>query len=57
MEEIKSPCVSICALHDGICQGCGRTQEEIASWWDMSNKEKQLVLENIKKRQDELFGD
>ena len=56
MEEVKSPCVSICALHEGICQGCGRTQEEIAGWWDMTNEEKQQVLENIQKRQDELFG-
>ena len=57
MEEVKSPCVSICALHEGICQGCGRTQEEILGWWDMTNEEKQQVLENILKRQDELSGD
>jgi len=57
MEEIKSPCVSICALHDGICQGCGRTQEEISEWWDMTNAEKQQVLAELKKRQNELFGD
>jgi uncharacterized protein len=57
MEEVKSPCVSICALHEGICQGCGRTQEEIAGWWDMTNEEKQQVLDDLEKRNNELFGD
>jgi len=58
MEEIKSPCVNICQLDsDGICQGCGRTSDEIAGWWDMDNDEKQKVLNNIEKRNNELFGD
>lgn len=57
-EEIKSPCVNICQVNlEGVCQGCGRTTDEIAKWWSMTNEEKQQVLENIEKRQDELFGD
>ena len=53
--EVKSPCVSICALHEGICQGCGRTQKEIAGWWDMSNEEKQQVLDRLEKETNDLF--
>ena len=34
--ESKSPCVNVCQLenrmHDMICIGCLRTQEEIADW-------------------------
>jgi len=48
--EVKSPCVSVCLLDlNGICQGCGRTQEEIAKWWDMTNDEKQQVLDRLGK--------
>lgn len=57
-EEVKSPCINICQVNlDGVCQGCGRTTDEIASWWSMTNEEKQQVLENIESRNDELFGD
>ena len=58
MEEIKSPCVGLCYYNrEGFCVGCYRTSDEITKWWDMSNKEKLETLANIKKRQDELFGD
>ena len=57
-EEVKSPCINICQVNlDGVCQGCGRTTDEIASWWSMTSEEKQQVLENIESRNDELFGD
>lgn len=50
MEEIKSPCVNVCVLDlDGICQGCGRTRGEIEGWWDMTNEEKQQVLDRLNK--------
>ena len=49
-EEIKSPCVNVCVLDlDGVCQGCGRTRDEIAGWWDMTNEEKQQVLDRLNK--------
>ena len=28
-ENIESPCVKICKLENGVCIGCGRTQDEI----------------------------
>jgi len=57
-KDIASPCQGICQLGlNGYCQGCSRTMEEITKWWDMTNEEKQQVLENIEKRNDELFGD
>jgi len=50
--ESKSPCVNVCQLenrmHDMICIGCLRTQEEIADWTTYTELEKYKVLWRIK---------
>mgnify|MGYP003637539432 FL=1 len=52
LEEIRSPCVSICALDmDDVCVGCQRTGEEITRWWGMSSTEKLATLEKAKERE------
>lgn len=56
MDEIISPCVSICALDaDDICVGCYRSGEEITAWFDMSNEQKAQVLEKIKQRETKSY--
>ena len=49
----KSPCVSDCTLINRsthmICRGCGRTQEEIASWTLLTKLEIDEVLDRLKK--------
>lgn len=51
--EIKSPCISICAIDDlsGLCQGCYRTIEEIKGWWDMNQDEQKNLLVTLEERQ------
>jgi|TARA_Y100000814_G_scaffold229064_1_gene172986 predicted Fe-S protein YdhL (DUF1289 family) len=48
----KSPCVSDCTLINRsthmICKGCGRTQEEIASWTLFTKSEIDEVLNRLK---------
>ena len=48
----RSPCVNVCHLenkmHDMICIGCLRTQEEIADWMTYTELEKDKVLWRIK---------
>ena len=48
----KSPCVSDCTLINRsthmICKGCGRTQEEIASWPLFTKSEIDEVLNRLK---------
>ena len=50
--ESKSPCVNVCQLenrmHDMICIGRLRTQEEIADWITYTELEKDKVLWRIK---------
>lgn len=48
-----SPCVRNCCLDDeDICVGCFRHIDEITSWRDYSDEEKQSIYDLCKQRQD-----
>jgi predicted Fe-S protein YdhL (DUF1289 family) len=51
-KRIDSPCIKVCSLDErtGYCLGCLRTIEEIASWSQMDNRERQIVNQNINAR-------
>ena len=34
-----------------LCDGCYRTLEEIAAWWDYTPAQKRTVLEQLEQRQ------
>jgi predicted Fe-S protein YdhL (DUF1289 family) len=57
MSEVQSPCVEICQLDpvSGMCLGCFRTMDEIATWIELTDIEKQSVLLNAQKRKSEMF--
>lgn len=38
----------------GYCLGCYRTIDEIRSWWDMSNAERQETVSACEQRQIDL---
>ena len=44
-----SPCVQICQIEPStsLCNGCGRTLDEIASWGSMTEAEKAPVWERL----------
>ncbi len=46
---IESPCISVCRYEDEVCVGCGRTVDDIVNWYDMTDDEKQAVLNRIEK--------
>lgn len=52
---IESPCISVCRYENEVCAGCSRTVDEIVNWWDMSDTEKQAVLNRLEKEQDGWF--
>lgn len=55
MIEVKSPCISVCALNDdGVCIGCWRTVEEIADWSVLDNEQKVRVIQRAHQRAKEL---
>jgi len=44
-----SPCIAICSTAQGdpVCQGCGRTFEEVTNWVFMTQPEKDAVWDRI----------
>ncbi len=48
----QSPCILVCSidLNSGYCYGCGRTRDEIASWMNLGEIEKQAVLDQLPAR-------
>ncbi len=48
MEEIQSPCISICQYDsNGICFGCRRTINEAGNWSKYSNEEKAVIVKKL----------
>ena len=49
---IESPCNKVCVINEatGLCRGCYRTLDEIASWGMMSDEEKQDVIGKLAER-------
>ena len=47
-----SPCVGICVMNPQtqLCDGCLRTLDEIAAWWDYNPAQKQAVLSELESR-------
>ena len=47
-DELLSPCINICKLDsDFVCEGCGRTIEEILKWSEYTYEQKQAVLDRL----------
>jgi predicted Fe-S protein YdhL (DUF1289 family) len=43
-----SPCIGVCTtLYDEICQGCGRTLNEVSNWVFFSQEEKDSAWKRI----------
>jgi predicted Fe-S protein YdhL (DUF1289 family) len=47
---IESPCISVCRYENEVCAGCGRTVDEVVGWYDMTDDEKQAVLNRLEKK-------
>ena len=52
MKPVASPCIQICRLNDNnLCAGCGRHVDEIRDWGQMTDREREQVLYEVKQRQ------
>jgi len=47
---VPSPCTKVCEINEKLCLGCYRKIEEITSWGQLTNVEKQKVLLEIEQR-------
>ena len=54
--NIKSPCNLICQLQltSGLCLGCGRSREEIASWTRYTDAQREEIMRQLDKRMETL---
>ncbi len=52
MERIATPCVNYCWIDPahGLCEGCGRTRDEIAEWCFISQERRLAVMAELKER-------
>lgn len=47
-EAILSPCIGVCRIgEDGLCLGCARSLEEIATWSTLSAHERRWIMEEV----------
>jgi predicted Fe-S protein YdhL (DUF1289 family) len=49
MEQPASPCINVCRMNPatGLCDGCLRTLDEIASWGSASTAQKENILQAL----------
>ena len=49
MSGASSPCVKICVIDPAskLCEGCGRTLQEIAQWARLSEAERLAVMAQL----------
>lgn len=39
-----TPCVNICQVQDGLCVGCFRTLDQIATWTQYTEQEREQII-------------
>jgi uncharacterized protein len=51
-DEIESPCVKVCVIHEetGLCLGCYRSLDEIASWSALAPETRRGILAELPSR-------
>ena len=49
---VRSPCVAVCRMapSTGLCEGCWRTLDEIASWGQLDDADKRAVWYRVEQR-------
>jgi predicted Fe-S protein YdhL (DUF1289 family) len=56
-EAVASPCVDVCKMEGGLCAGCHRTIDEIASWASVGDEGKRLILAAVAQRRARIDAD
>ncbi len=53
LNDPPSPCIGVCVInpHTRLCEGCARTLDEIAAWWDLDPAQKRAVIVQLEGRQ------
>ena len=51
-QEIQSPCIKICVIHptERLCTGCLRSLEEIGQWSQLTNQDRNRIMDELPSR-------
>jgi predicted Fe-S protein YdhL (DUF1289 family) len=57
MIRASTPCIRVCLLdpETGLCEGCGRTREEIGRWMRFSEEERLRIMAELPERMRKAF--
>ena len=49
---MTTPCVNFCWIDPshGLCEGCGRTREEVAQWAFLGEEKRRALMPELKQR-------
>ncbi len=52
MASVSTPCIQVCVLDPvtGLCEGCGRTREEIATWFRLTEEDRRRIMAELPER-------
>ena len=52
MPRIESPCTKVCVINPTtrLCEGCGRTIDEIAAWATLANDDRRRIIAELPNR-------
>ncbi|MCB5176241.1 MULTISPECIES: DUF1289 domain-containing protein [Microvirga] len=58
MTRVSSPCIRVCLLdpETGLCEGCGRTREEIGRWFRLPEEERLRIMAELPERMRRAFA-
>ena len=58
MARISTPCLRVCILDPDteLCEGCGRTRDEIARWGRLSEEERLAIMAGLDARLRNAFA-
>jgi predicted Fe-S protein YdhL (DUF1289 family) len=54
---LSTPCIKVCLIDSetGLCEGCGRTREEIATWGRLDERQRLDVMAGLEDRMRKAF--
>lgn len=55
---MSSPCIRVCILDPdtGLCEGCGRTLDEIGRWSRLTEEERLEIMRGLEERMRKAFA-
>ena len=49
LHRIQTPCIKVCVIdaNSRLCEGCGRTIDEIAAWSTFTNDQRSQIIADL----------